>query len=103
MKGVMGTLSFSGELIHNHGVDGPYTLTALSLVSVDGTPVEYLPVAHTTDAYRYTDFFSSATPTPTATPVTPGLAETLKVSGRLALLDHGKAVCYHERGMGFAG
>ena len=62
-----GTLSFSGEAIRNHGVDGPYVVAALVLMRADGVQVDYLPMALTTGVYRYTEFFSAATPTPTVT------------------------------------
>ncbi len=49
-------LDFPGSVIRTHAVDGPYHVTAMTLMATDGTVVDYQPLAHTTAAYRYTDF-----------------------------------------------
>ena len=49
-------LDFPGGAIFNHGVDGPYQLVSFSLVDGNGNIVDFLPNAHTTQAYSYTDF-----------------------------------------------
>jgi hypothetical protein len=49
-------LDFPGGAIYEHGVDGPYQVAAVALLDQDGTGVDYQQVAHTTQAYSYTDF-----------------------------------------------
>jgi hypothetical protein len=50
-------LVFDGQIIHQHGVDGPYTLMALK--ALEGSPhkvVNMVDIAYTTPAYDHGDF-----------------------------------------------
>lgn len=49
-------LDYYGRAISDHGVDGPYTVASLALLASDGTLVDHHPLAHTTQAYVWTDF-----------------------------------------------
>jgi len=50
------TLDFDGLTIGSHGVNGPYTVTALSLLDSSGELLSFEPKVYTTTAYAYTDF-----------------------------------------------
>jgi hypothetical protein len=50
------SLHFPGGAIYGHGVDGPYQVTSVALLDVDGTIVDYQRIAHATQAYSYLDF-----------------------------------------------
>lgn len=49
-------LDFPGGLIRAHGVDGPYQVALVTLLSADGTIIDTQQIAHTTSAYDHTDF-----------------------------------------------
>jgi hypothetical protein len=50
-------LAFDGRIIHQHGVDGPYTLIALKALPGDTYSVlDEVDVAHTTSAYSFDAF-----------------------------------------------
>lgn len=49
-------LEFYGQAIASHGSDGPYVISSISLLRLDGTLVDYHPHAHTTQVYSWTDF-----------------------------------------------
>ena len=50
------TLNFAGQAIAEHGVDGPYQVSGLSILRHDGARADGLPLAHTTAAYACADF-----------------------------------------------
>ena len=50
------TLGFDGQAIAQHGVDGPYQVSGLSILRHDGARADGLPLAHTTAAYACADF-----------------------------------------------
>lgn len=50
------TLDFDGLDIGSHGVDGPYTVTTLSLLDASGSRLSFEPGVYTTTAYAYTSF-----------------------------------------------
>ncbi len=49
-------LDFDGKTIQMHGVNGPYYLKHLRLSGENWTFIDYIPDAHATSAYNYTDF-----------------------------------------------
>lgn len=49
-------VDFSGDAIYSHGVNGPYTVTRLSLVTPSGELADVLSPAHVTQAYACTSF-----------------------------------------------
>jgi len=50
------TLEMDGRQISANGVDGPYRLLSVTLMSVPGDPVDVHPLAVTTQAYQASDF-----------------------------------------------
>ena len=72
MRLVDGLMAFPGTLlaivlVGTIGDGASPLVAALVLMRADGVQVDYLPMALTTGVYRYTEFFSAATPTPTVT------------------------------------
>jgi hypothetical protein len=49
-------LTFSGFPIHENGVDGPYTLSHLTLYDENGTILDTVSHAYNTSAYKHTEF-----------------------------------------------
>lgn len=49
-------LVFDGQMIHASAINGPYTLTDVTLLNDAGEMVDRHPVAFTTSAYAFTDF-----------------------------------------------
>jgi len=50
------SLDFPGGAINGHGVNGPYQVVSVALLDENGAIVDYQQLAHTTQAYNYTDF-----------------------------------------------
>ena len=50
------SIEFPGLLIGTHGIDGPYTLTAIEILDPDGQPLDRVPLDHTTASYDHADF-----------------------------------------------
>ena len=50
------SLDFPGSVISAHGVDGPYQVASVALLSRDGAIVDHQRMAHITAAYACTDF-----------------------------------------------
>jgi len=49
-------LDIAGGAIYDHGVDGPYQLTSVALLDAAGNILDHEQMAHTTQAYSYSDF-----------------------------------------------
>jgi hypothetical protein len=57
------TLHFDGKLINAYSADGPYQLTDLMIYNSQNTNIsDWLPVATSTQAYKYTQFEQSTVP-----------------------------------------
>jgi len=52
----MGQLDFGGPTIREHGINGSYNLTSLTLYDESGKQIDYQDMAYTTSAYSYTGF-----------------------------------------------
>jgi hypothetical protein len=50
------TLDFLGSEIYQHGVNGPYQVSRVTLIDTKKGVIDYQQTAHTTPAYSYTDF-----------------------------------------------
>ncbi len=50
------TLDFLGSEIFQHGVNGPYQVSRVTLIDTESGVIDYQQNAHTTQAYSYTDF-----------------------------------------------
>ncbi|RLF35985.1 MAG: hypothetical protein DRN03_04260, partial [Thermoplasmata archaeon] len=58
-------LNFDGMAIYEHGVNGTYNLSYLTLYDENGTMADYRSYAYTTSPYNYTQFYGGATITGT--------------------------------------